>query len=155
MAGARHTPWQPLQNHPSGHLGGWVTPWSAEGMLDGQHQRVDIPTRTSTAHKGLQQRRLEENLCWIFCHVSLTTQSVKGLNWIDKVKCLLSLTSISFWLMLILALLFHFMFRISFCPLKKGCILHFVFQNGMETVTHTAGVYQYRGEGSVTKHTLW
>ena len=30
---------QPLQNHPSGYLEGW----SAEYMLDGQHQRVDIP----------------------------------------------------------------------------------------------------------------
>ena len=29
---------QPLQNHPSGHLGRWVTLWSAEEMLDRQHQ---------------------------------------------------------------------------------------------------------------------
>ena len=33
-----HTPRQPLQNHPSRHLGGWATPWSAEETLDGQHQ---------------------------------------------------------------------------------------------------------------------
>ena len=33
-----------------------------------------------TAHKGLLQKRLEEDLCWIFPHVPLTTQSVKGLN---------------------------------------------------------------------------
>ena len=52
---ACHTPRQPLQNHPSGNLGEWVTPWSAEGMLDGQHQRVDIPAH---AQKGL-----EEDLC--------------------------------------------------------------------------------------------
>ena len=38
-----HMPRQPLQNHPSGHLGGWATPWSAEEMLNGQHQRVSIP----------------------------------------------------------------------------------------------------------------
>ena len=25
--GACHTPRQPLQNQPSGHLGGWATPW--------------------------------------------------------------------------------------------------------------------------------
>ena len=30
-------------------------------MLDGQHQRVDIPARASTAHKGLLQKRLEED----------------------------------------------------------------------------------------------
>ena len=34
---ACHNLWQPLQNHPSGHLGGWATLWSAEEMLDGQH----------------------------------------------------------------------------------------------------------------------
>ena len=38
-----HTPQQPLLNHPSGHLGGWAMPWSAEEMLDGQHQRVGVP----------------------------------------------------------------------------------------------------------------
>ena len=27
----------PLHNHSLGHLGGWVTPRSAEEMLDGQH----------------------------------------------------------------------------------------------------------------------
>ena len=32
-----HTPWQPLQNHPSRHLERWATPWSEEEMLDGQH----------------------------------------------------------------------------------------------------------------------
>ena len=30
------------QNHPSGHLGQWTTPWSVEEMLDGHRQRVDI-----------------------------------------------------------------------------------------------------------------
>ena len=40
-----HTSQQPLQNHFSGHIGGWATLWSAEEMLDGhhQHQRVDNP----------------------------------------------------------------------------------------------------------------
>ena len=33
-----HTPRQHLQSCPSGHLGGWATPWSAEEMLDGQRQ---------------------------------------------------------------------------------------------------------------------
>ena len=29
-----HMARQPVQNHPSGHLGGWATPWSAEEKLD-------------------------------------------------------------------------------------------------------------------------
>ena len=41
----------------------WATPWSAEEMLDGQHQRVDISAHTRTAHKGLLQKRLEEDFC--------------------------------------------------------------------------------------------
>ena len=48
-----HVTRQPLQNHPSGHFGGWATPWSAKEMLDGQHQRVNIPARARAAHKGL------------------------------------------------------------------------------------------------------
>ena len=61
-------PRQRLQNHPSGHLGGWMMPWSTEEMLDEQRQRVNIPAYARTAHKGLLQKRLEED------------QSVKGLN---------------------------------------------------------------------------
>ena len=49
-------------NSPSGHLGGWVTPWSAEEMLDGQHQRVDIPAHARTACNCVPQKRLEEDL---------------------------------------------------------------------------------------------
>ena len=56
MVRACHTPRQPLQNHPSGHLGGWTTPWSAEEMLDGQRQRVSTPAHARTAHKGLLQK---------------------------------------------------------------------------------------------------
>ena len=55
MVRACYTPRQPLQNHPSGHLGGLATPWSAEKVLDGQHQRVDIPAHARSAHKGLLQ----------------------------------------------------------------------------------------------------
>ena len=54
--------------------------WSAEEMLDGQHQREDNPANARTAHKGLMQKRLEEDFCWIVPRVSPTTQSVKGLN---------------------------------------------------------------------------
>ena len=67
---ACHTPLQPLQNHPPGHLGGWATLWLAEEMLDAQHQRVDIPVHARTAQKGLLWKRLEEDLCWIIPHAS-------------------------------------------------------------------------------------
>ena len=46
-----------------GDLGGWATPWSAEVVLDEQHQRVDVPAHARTAHKNLLQKRLEEDLC--------------------------------------------------------------------------------------------
>ena len=78
-----HTPPQPLQNPPSGHLGRWVTPWSAEEMLDGQDQRVAIPAHARTVHKGLLQKRLEEGFCWVVPRVPSTTQSVMGLNWTE------------------------------------------------------------------------
>ena len=48
--------------------GGGGTPLSAEEMLDGQHQRVDIFAFARTAHKGLLQKRLEEDLCLIVPH---------------------------------------------------------------------------------------
>ena len=44
MVRACHMPQQPLKNQPSGYLGGWVTQWLWEEMLDGQHQRMDITT---------------------------------------------------------------------------------------------------------------
>ena len=62
MVQACHTPQQPLYNHASGHLGGRVTPWLAEEMLDEQ-QKVDIPAHARTAHKGLLPKRQEEDLC--------------------------------------------------------------------------------------------
>ena len=52
-----HTPQQPLQNHPSRHLGGWATPSSAEETQDRQHQREDIPAHARTAHKDLLQNK--------------------------------------------------------------------------------------------------
>ena len=64
-----------LQNHPTGNLGGWATPWSAKEILGGQRQRVDIPAHAKIAHKDLPPKRLE-----IARHVQQTTQSVKGLN---------------------------------------------------------------------------
>ena len=49
MAGACYTP---LQNNPSKHLGRWATTWSAQEMLDGQCQRVDVHANANTAHNG-------------------------------------------------------------------------------------------------------
>ena len=54
----------------AGHSGGWATPWLSQEMLDGQRQRVDIPSNARTAHKGFLQKRLEEDLCRIIPHVS-------------------------------------------------------------------------------------
>ena len=68
-------------NHPSGHLGQWAKPWSAEEMLDGHRQRVDNPAHARTAYMDFRHKRLEEDVCWIVSHVSPTTQSVEGLNW--------------------------------------------------------------------------
>ena len=62
---ACYAPWQPLQNHRSRHLGGWAMPGSTEEMLDGQHQRVDIPAHAGIAHDGLLQKRLEKDLHWM------------------------------------------------------------------------------------------
>ena len=64
MVRIRRTPWQPPKTHPSGHLGEWATPWSAEEMLDGQHQKVDIHAHARTAHKDLLQKSLEADLSW-------------------------------------------------------------------------------------------
>ena len=93
------TPLQPPQNHPSGYFGGCATPWAAEEMLDGHHQRVDISAHARTAHKGLLQKRLEEDLCWIIPHVPPMTLSVKGLNWTELIvsltDCLISCLLIS------------------------------------------------------------
>ena len=66
-----HTSQQLLQNCPWRHLGGWVMLWSAEVMLDGQRKRVDIPAHTRTAHKGLLQKRLEEDRSRIVPHAPL------------------------------------------------------------------------------------
>ena len=42
---------------PLGHLGGWAAAWSAKEMLDGQHQRVDIPAHARAAHNGLLEKK--------------------------------------------------------------------------------------------------
>ena len=55
-------------------------PWLAEEMLVEQHQRGDIPAHARTAHNGLLQERLVEDLCRIVPLVLPMNQSVKGLK---------------------------------------------------------------------------
>ena len=69
--------------HPSWHLGGRATQQSADEMMDGQHQRVDIPGYARTAHEDLPYKRLEEGLSWIVRLVFSTTRFVEGLNWTE------------------------------------------------------------------------
>ena len=94
MVRACHTPRQPLQNHPSGHRRGLATPRSAEEMLDGQHQRVDIPAHARTAHRGLLKRQDWKS---IFAGSPLMnsrrpslSRDWTELNWIDRVSGQLS-----------------------------------------------------------------
>ena len=49
---------------------------SAEEMLGGQNERVEVHAQAGTTHYGLQQKRLEGNLCSIVLQVPLTTESV-------------------------------------------------------------------------------
>ena len=44
-------------------------------------RRADAPSHARPAHNGLLQKRLDKDFCWIICHVQLTGQSVRGLNW--------------------------------------------------------------------------
>ena len=52
-------------------------PWLAEEILGGQNQGMDIPAHARTAHSGLQQTALEENLLNRLSCLP-TTQLVKG-----------------------------------------------------------------------------
>ena len=78
-----HMPQQPLQNHPSGHLGGWVTLWSAEEMLDGRHGVDPELLKRASCRKGWRKSPAESSLV-----SPLTTQLVKGLNWTEPWSCL-------------------------------------------------------------------
>ena len=85
MVWACHTPRQPLENHPSGHLGGWATPWSAEvKLMDNIKKWTSLPNARN-AYRGLLQKTLEEHFCWIVCHVSPNDPVGQGtnMNWTD------------------------------------------------------------------------
>ena len=83
---ACYMPWQPLQNHLSGHLGRWAMPWLAEEMLDRQHQRGDIPAHARPAHSGFLQKWLEENLLnRLSCPPDDPVGQGNELNWVAAV----------------------------------------------------------------------
>ena len=67
MVRARHTPRQPLQNHPSGHLGGKATPWSAEKCwMDNIEGWTSLPMqellRGASSRKGWKKTFAESSL---------------------------------------------------------------------------------------------
>ena len=65
------------KKHRSGHFGGWATSRSAEEMLDGQHQTVDIPGYLPTRAFS---RKDWKDVCPVVRHVRPTTRSVEGLT---------------------------------------------------------------------------
>ena len=81
MVQACHTLQQPLQNHPSGHLGGWATPWSAEEMPDGQRQRVDIPCPCQNCSKGLCRK--DRKMISAESSLSSTRRPNRSRNWTE------------------------------------------------------------------------
>ena len=61
-------PRQSLQNRPSGHLERCTTLWlTTEDAGWTTSKSGHISPRARTAHKGLLQKRLEEDICWIVC----------------------------------------------------------------------------------------
>ena len=62
-----------------GHLGGWATLWSAEEMLNGQHQRVGILAHATGACNSLHPPSPEPQKKKHH-HVPPTTKLVKRLN---------------------------------------------------------------------------
>ena len=76
--------------------GGQRRGWQRKSDAEWRRQKVDVPASAETAHdnfpqkkknttKNQQQRKLEENICWIVPHVGLPpmTRLVKGLYWTE------------------------------------------------------------------------
>ena len=88
MFRACHTARQPPQSHPLGHSGRWTTPSSAEEMLDGQHQRMDISAHARTAQGPPAEMTGRGSL---LNHPSCPPDDLIGqgteLNWTDCVFC--------------------------------------------------------------------
>ena len=95
MVRACRTQRQPLQNRPSGHLGGWATPWTAGEVLDGR-SKSGHPCPCQSCSQGLLQKSLEEDLCWIVpMPASLASRRPNGqrtkVNW--RWPCVVDRTS--------------------------------------------------------------
>ena len=75
---ACHTPWQPLQMYKWGVLWGWMTPWSAEKMLDGQHQRLEYHNHSQWPSKETGRRALLNRLS---CPLDGPVGQGTELNW--------------------------------------------------------------------------
>ena len=61
MVGECQVPLQPLQNHLSGHLGGWAKLWSADETLNGPHQRktsLSMPVMLLMASRRKDWKRI-------------------------------------------------------------------------------------------------
>ena len=71
-------PRQPLQNHPSWNLGGWVMTQLADEMLNGQRYRVDVPAHADADHTPTEKTGRGS----LLNHPSLPlmAQLVEGLN---------------------------------------------------------------------------
>ena len=68
------------------YLHGRLIQWPAEEILNGQLQGVDFPFRARTAHDGLSQKRLEEDLYWLVPQVPPPDDPRSAgteLTWID------------------------------------------------------------------------
>ena len=59
--------------------GGQRSGWQRKCWLE--NIRMDVSAYARTAHKGLLQKILEEDLYWVVPYVPPMTPSVKGLNW--------------------------------------------------------------------------
>ena len=87
MVRACHTPWQLLQNHPSGHLGGWVMLWSAEeiGMnIIKEWTSLPMPELLTRACCRKDWNRISADSSPMFSD-NLIGQG-NGLNWTTKIK---------------------------------------------------------------------
>ena len=96
----------------------------AKEMLHRQHQSVDFPAHTRTAHNGLQQKKLEEVLCWIICHVPPEDPVCPGteLSWTDEGKGVKknSIKQDKWFLSFIKAIFYHGFHITSFSCLRKA-----------------------------------
>ena len=85
MARACHTPWKPLPNYPSGHLGGLATPWSAEERLNGQYPL--FCTCQNCSQQPPAQKTGKASLDAESSFMSPRRPYHKELNWTELMPC--------------------------------------------------------------------